>query len=280
MELRGLDAIAADPSDSVTPDLQYDYIYSTVMRIAGGADEVLRNQIAERVLGMPGEVRMDIVRADADLLSASFNASVARWLTEWNFPGAAVPGIWRIIDEPEDLKLRSERDKNIYTMGYRPTLKYVSDTYGGEWEDKPAPVIPPVPGTPVDAKDVPAEFADPSGDPTPATRMAEQLARRDATQPVRERSAGSTFRNPAGFSSTGRADDVHDLKAWSLIDAAGLRGHRLGGAEMSAKHPNFLINRGGATAADLEDLGELVRARVKAASGHDLEWEVIRVGRR
>ena len=59
MELRGLDAIAADPSDSATPDLQYDYIYSTVMRIAGGADEVLRNQIAERVLGMPGEVRMD-----------------------------------------------------------------------------------------------------------------------------------------------------------------------------------------------------------------------------
>jgi acyl-CoA dehydrogenase len=59
MELRGLDAIAADPADKVTPDLQYDYIYSTVMRIAGGADEVLRNQIAERVLGMPGEVRMD-----------------------------------------------------------------------------------------------------------------------------------------------------------------------------------------------------------------------------
>ncbi len=59
MELRGMDAIAADPSDTITPDLQYDYIYSTVMRIAGGADEVLRNQIAERVLGMPGEVRMD-----------------------------------------------------------------------------------------------------------------------------------------------------------------------------------------------------------------------------
>ena len=59
MELRGLAGIAADPADSATPDLQYDYIYSTVMRIAGGADEVLRNQIAERVLGMPGEVRMD-----------------------------------------------------------------------------------------------------------------------------------------------------------------------------------------------------------------------------
>ncbi len=89
-----------------------------------------------------GEVRMDIVRADADLLSASFNSSVAAWLTEWNFPGAAVPGIWRVIDEPEDLKLRSDRDKNIFAMGYRPTLAYVTDTYGGEWEDKPAPVIP------------------------------------------------------------------------------------------------------------------------------------------
>lgn len=119
------------------------------------------------------------------------------------------------------------------------------------------------------------------GDPAAlAARMADQLAKRDATQPVRDRSAGSTFRNPAGFSSTGRADDVHDLKAWTLIDRAGLRGHRLGGAEMSAKHPNFLINTGTATAADLEDLGELVRARVRAASGHELQWEVIRVGER
>ncbi len=120
-----------------------------------------------------------------------------------------------------------------------------------------------------------------AGDPAELeARMSDQLARRDASQPVRDRSAGSTFRNPAGFSSTGCADDVHDLKAWSLIDAAGLRGHRLGGAEMSAKHPNFLINTGTATAADLEDLGELVRTRVKATSGHDLHWEVIRVGRR
>lgn len=119
------------------------------------------------------------------------------------------------------------------------------------------------------------------GDPAALeAKMADQLARRDATQPVRDRSAGSTFRNPAGFSSTGRADDVHDLKAWSLIDRAGLRGHRLGGAQMSEKHPNFLINTGGASAADLEGLGELVRARVKETSGHDLQWEVIRVGER
>ncbi|AXC50964.1 UDP-N-acetylmuramate dehydrogenase [Paracoccus suum] len=120
-----------------------------------------------------------------------------------------------------------------------------------------------------------ADAADPA---QLAQRMDEQLARRDASQPVKERSAGSTFRNPAGFSSTGRADDRHDLKAWTLIDAAGLRGHRLGGAQMSEKHPNFLLNTGDASAADLEALGELVRARVRETSGHALQWEVIRIG--
>ncbi len=109
-------------------------------------------------------------------------------------------------------------------------------------------------------------------------RMDDQIAKRDASQPVKDRSAGSTFRNPAGFSSTGRADDSHDLKAWKLIDDAGLRGARLGGAQMSEKHPNFLINAGGATAADLESLGELVRKRVAETSGITLEWEIMRVG--
>lgn len=125
-----------------------------------------------------------------------------------------------------------------------------------------------------------ATFRAPAGDPDAlARRMQDQLARRDASQPTRERSAGSTFRNPAGFSSTGRADDTHELKAWALIDAAGLRGYRLGGAQMSEKHPNFLLNAEGASAAELEALGELVRRRVRETSGHDLQWEVIRIGR-
>lgn len=124
-----------------------------------------------------------------------------------------------------------------------------------------------------------ARFRAKRGDPQQIhARMQEQLDRRDATQPVRDRSAGSTFRNPAGFSSTGRADDSHELKAWKLIEAAGLRGHRLGGAQISEQHPNFLLNVGGATAADLEGLGELVRDRVRETSGHDLQWEVIRIG--
>ena len=119
----------------------------------------------------------------------------------------------------------------------------------------------------------------PAGDPAELhARMDAQLRRRDETQPTRDRSAGSTFRNPAGFSSTGRADDVHDLKAWKLIDEAGLRGARRGGAQMSEKHSNFLINAGGATAADLEGLGEEVRKKVYDSSGITLEWEIMRVG--
>ncbi|WP_135450341.1 UDP-N-acetylmuramate dehydrogenase [Tabrizicola caldifontis] len=109
-------------------------------------------------------------------------------------------------------------------------------------------------------------------------RMAEQIAKRDASQPTKERSAGSTFRNPAGFSSTGRADDTHELKAWKVIDEAGMRGARLGGAQMSEMHSNFLINAGGATAADLENLGEEVRKKVFQSSGITLEWEIMRVG--
>ncbi|MQY41037.1 UDP-N-acetylmuramate dehydrogenase [Epibacterium sp. SM1969] len=110
------------------------------------------------------------------------------------------------------------------------------------------------------------------------TRMEEQLAKRDATQPTKDRSAGSTFRNPAGFSSTGRADDVQDLKAWKVIDDAGLRGASIGGAQMSEKHSNFMINTGGATAAELEALGEHVRKTVYENSGITLEWEIMRVG--
>ena len=109
-------------------------------------------------------------------------------------------------------------------------------------------------------------------------RMAAQIAKRDATQPTKDRSAGSTFRNPAGFSSTGQADDVHDLKAWKVIENAGLRGARRGDAQMSEKHPNFLINTGGATAADLEGLGEEVRKKVYDSSAITLEWEIMRVG--
>lgn len=120
-----------------------------------------------------------------------------------------------------------------------------------------------------------ASVADPA---TLIARMDDQLAKRDASQPTRDRSAGSTFRNPAGYSSTGQAGDSHELKAWKLIADAGMRGARRGGAQMSEMHANFLLNCGGATAADLEELGEEVRKRVFQSSGITLEWEIMRVG--
>ncbi|WP_299989011.1 UDP-N-acetylmuramate dehydrogenase [uncultured Ruegeria sp.] len=126
---------------------------------------------------------------------------------------------------------------------------------------------------------VSATFQAPTGDPAELhARMEAQLKKRDETQPTKDRSAGSTFRNPAGFSSTGREDDVHDLKAWKVIDDAGMRGATLGGAQMSPKHSNFLINTGDATAADLEGLGEEVRKKVYETSGITLEWEIMRIG--
>ncbi len=99
-----------------------------------------------------------------------------------------------------------------------------------------------------------------------AGEMARIRASREATQPVRARTGGSTFRNPEG------------MKAWELIHAAGGRGLTRGGAQCSGKHCNFLLNTGGATAADLEGLGEELRGRVHASSGVTLEWEIKRLG--
>ena len=105
------------------------------------------------------------------------------------------------------------------------------------------------------------------GDPAViAARMADIRASREATQPVRARTGGSTFRNPP------------DMKAWELIDAAGGRGLAVGGAQVSEKHCNFMINTGSATAAEIEALGEALIARVRAMSGVELHWEIRRVG--
>jgi UDP-N-acetylmuramate dehydrogenase len=104
-------------------------------------------------------------------------------------------------------------------------------------------------------------------------RMDEHRARREAAQPIREKTGGSTFANPDPPGAP------NQRRAWELIDAAGLRGHRRGGAQVSDKHCNFLINTGAATAADIEGLGEEVRSAVKAASGVELRWEIKRIGR-
>ena len=126
------------------------------------------------------DVRADIVKASADLICESFTAGPATWLTQWNFPGAAIPRVSRVTEEPEDLDASAERDTKISGMGFKPTLKHVHDKYGGEWVEKAQTPPPPIPG--VDpANPTPAQFAE--GDTTrdPSAPMARQLDRQLAT---------------------------------------------------------------------------------------------------
>jgi phage gp29-like protein len=81
-------------------------------------------------------VRDMVVKADADLLSGSFAGQVARWLTEWNYPGAEIPRVWRAVEPPEDLSKRAERDAKIFALGYEPTEEYITETYGEGWQKK------------------------------------------------------------------------------------------------------------------------------------------------
>ena len=114
-----------------------------------------------------------------------------------------------------------------------------------------------------------ALFAGSPGDPAAIAQEMNQITeKRESTQPIKSRTGGSTFKNPPGS------------KAWQLIDAAGCRGLTLGGAQVSPMHCNFLVNLGSASAAEIEDLGELVRVRVKENSGIELEWEIKRIGTR
>jgi UDP-N-acetylmuramate dehydrogenase len=122
-------------------------------------------------------------------------------------------------------------------------------------------------GAPEDYIFTEATFQGTAGDPAAiAAEMDKITESREATQPIKSRTGGSTFKNPPG------------RKAWELIDAAGCRGLTIGDAQVSELHCNFLINRGSATAADIESLGETVRARVKENSGVELEWEIRRIG--
>lgn len=120
---------------------------------------------------------------------------------------------------------------------------------------------------------VAARFQGDPGDPAVIGAEMDRIANeREASQPLRSKTGGSTFKNPAKETGGGR-------KAWQLVDEAGCRGLTLGGAQVSEKHANFLINTGEATSADIEGLGEEVRARVAKKTGVALEWEIKRVGR-
>ena len=122
-------------------------------------------------------------------------------------------------------------------------------------------------GAPEDLVFTQALFQGRAGDPVEISAAMDKITEsREATQPIKSRTGGSTFKNPPGN------------KSWQLIDKAGMRGFAVGPAKVSDLHCNFLINEGGATAAQIEELGETVRAKVKATSGIELDWEIKRIG--
>lgn len=121
--------------------------YASMVRVMDDAiAQVILGQTAS-TQGTPGrlgndqlqsDVRLDIVKADADVICMSFNAGPARWLTDWNFAGAAYPTVWREVEEPEDLDKRADRDTKIKQLGFKPTLKYIQEKYDGEWTESAA----------------------------------------------------------------------------------------------------------------------------------------------
>lgn len=177
--LQALAAISTDSGISIPDGMEIDLIEAAR---SGTADYVelydrMDAAIAKVILGqtastqgtpgrlgnddLQGDVRLDIIKADSDLVCESFNRSVAKWLVEWNFPGAMLPRVYRNIEPAEDLSKRAERDTKIFALGYKPTLQYVQQTYGDGFEEKqpepPAPQLGQVPVAPA-AKE-PASFA-------------------------------------------------------------------------------------------------------------------------
>ena len=120
------------------------------------------------------EVRQDLIKADGDLICESFNLGPARWLTHWNFPNAQPPRVSRIVEQPEDMLRRAQQDQTVAAMGFKPSLSYIEEIYGGQWIEVAAAATPQAP--PVSASQTSAMFAEGAPPDTPALQ-ADQLAR-------------------------------------------------------------------------------------------------------
>jgi phage gp29-like protein len=199
--LRAVRAIQSDSGVIIPKGMEIDLLEAAR---AGTADykalhDTMDETIAKVVIGQtassqgtPGrlgndelqaDVRADIVKADADLVCESLNLGPITWLTRWNFPDADPPRVFRVLEEEEDLNTAAERDGKIVGMGFRPSLAYITEKYGGEWVEK-APPAPPEPGD--DGQPAPpAEFAAETEDGDPPERMAGQLDRRASKHPAK-----------------------------------------------------------------------------------------------
>lgn len=166
---KGMEVELLEAARSGTADYQvmYNTMCAAIQKVVLG--QTASTQGTPGKLGndeLAGDVREDIVTADADLVCESFNRGPARWLTQWNFPGAEPPRVYRVTQKPEDLAKRAERDERVSRMGFKPKLVYITETYGEGWEEaQPAP--PSDPGG--------ASFAEPPPAPGPDALIADQL---------------------------------------------------------------------------------------------------------
>jgi UDP-N-acetylmuramate dehydrogenase len=227
-----------------------------VVRLAGRAWGAVRTE-ATRVIADAGALDSAVAKAAAKAGIAGLEFFVG---VPGTIGGALTMNAGCYGRETKDFLVSAEA---LDRSGRRVTLSLKDFRYSYRHSEAPADLI-----------FISATFEGTPDDPAAVeARMAEITARREASQPIREKTGGSTFANP---DPPGTRDQ---RSAWKLVDAAGMRGARRGGAQVSEKHCNFLINNGDATAADIEGLGEEVRAKVRATSGVDLRWEIRRVGR-
>lgn len=159
---KGMELALLEAGRSGTADYKalQDYMDATIQKVVLG--QTASTQGTPGKLGndqLQREVRRDIITSDADLVCESFNKGPARWLTEWNFPGAAIPRVYRVTEEPEDLDATASRDKKILDLGYKPKQVYMDQTYGDNYEPVQAPQEPPAVPTAIDG----AQFADAGG---------------------------------------------------------------------------------------------------------------------
>jgi phage gp29-like protein len=138
---KGMELTLLEAARSGTGDYKqlHDTMDETIAKTVIGQSMTSESRGGQYKSEMQHDVRQDLVKADADLICESFNLTVARWLTAWNFSSARPPRVYRVVDEPEDLKTRADRDAVVASMGYKPSLRYITDTYGGDWEDAAPP---------------------------------------------------------------------------------------------------------------------------------------------
>jgi len=163
-----IELLEAARSGSADYDALVAHMDAAIAKVVLGQTMTTDNGSSRAQAEVHMEVRQDLVKADADLICNSFNLTVARWLTEWNFPGARPPQVWRRVEDKPDLKANAETYRTIFDMGYRPTLKMVQGEFGGEWEA----VSQSEPAGPVSRS-----FAEQAGKPPhPAELQADTLA--------------------------------------------------------------------------------------------------------